>query len=100
MRNSSIVAAHVQVDLILIERLLEFICREGAFRDAPLPAGQAEPPKGAVLVFLPGWDEIARLKDALETSASFGGDRCEIQSIKCSLHRVLEHCALSCIPRM
>ena len=30
---------------------------------------------GAVLVFLPGWDEIARLKERLEANPAFGGGR-------------------------
>jgi HrpA-like RNA helicase len=30
---------------------------------------------GAVLVFLPGWDEIVRLKDKLEAHAAFGSSR-------------------------
>ena len=30
---------------------------------------------GAVLIFLPGWDEIVRLKDKLEANAAFGGSR-------------------------
>ena len=30
---------------------------------------------GAVLVFLPGWDEIARLKEKLESNPAFGGGR-------------------------
>lgn len=32
---------------------------------------------GAVLIFLPGWDEIVRLKDRLEASPAFGGSRCD-----------------------
>lgn len=30
---------------------------------------------GAILVFLPGWDEIVRLKDKLEGSPAFGSSR-------------------------
>ena len=30
---------------------------------------------GAVLIFLPGWDEIVRLKDKLEGNPAFGGSR-------------------------
>lgn len=31
---------------------------------------------GAILIFLPGWDEIVRLKDKLEGGPVFGGSRC------------------------
>lgn len=61
----------LQVDLDLIERLLQAICCEGPF--ATLPAGSkgtSSDVAGAILVFLPGWDEIMRLKDRLETSLS------------------------------
>jgi HrpA-like RNA helicase len=65
-----------EVDVGLIETLLQYICGEGPFRGAPggarpqqAAAGEAQ---GAVLVFLPGWDEIIRLKEALEGSAAFG----------------------------
>ena len=34
---------------------------------------------GAILIFLPGWDEIVRLKEKLESSAAFGGSRWVVQ---------------------
>lgn len=63
-----------EVDLELIELLLQYICREGKFRSARLAEGQAGPPDGAVLVFLPGWDEISQLLRALD-SPSFPKSR-------------------------
>ena len=63
-----------QVDLDLIVLLLQFICREGNFRDAPLE-GEVAPPQGAVLVFLPGWDEIMRLKESLEGPSTLPASR-------------------------
>lgn len=57
------------MDLELIESLLQAICGEGRFADAPA-IGDGAPPdvRGAILVFLPGWDEIMRLKERLEAS--------------------------------
>ena len=59
-----------EVDLDLVARILRHVALQSA--DAP-PAqrrkGQIGP--GAVLVFLPGWDEISRLKDLLESSPPF-----------------------------
>lgn len=56
------------------------ILQEGPFRkpaggaaDEAAEGGQA---LGAVLIFLPGWDEIVRLKDRLEGSPAFGSSRC------------------------
>lgn len=43
-------SSRVQVDVDLCARLIEWVCE-----DAGLP-------EGAVLVFLPGWDEINRLR--------------------------------------
>ena len=62
------------MDLDLIEMLLMFICGEGAFRSGDTAAAPGSA-MGAVLVFLPGWDEIIRLKDKLEQSPLFGGSR-------------------------
>jgi hypothetical protein len=79
----SLPAAHLpsQVDIALIDSLLSYICEEGPFRRegsaaAALGVGGGGPAvMGAVLVFLPGWDEIMRLKDRLEASPWFGGSR-------------------------
>lgn len=60
-----------EVDLGLIEELLKFICGSGSqssLHDIP----QASQEANAILVFLPGWDEIIRLKEKLENSAVFG----------------------------
>ena len=45
--------------------------------DAEAAAAAAAGPQvlGAVLVFLPGWDEIMRLKEKLESSPAFGSSR-------------------------
>lgn len=59
-----------EVDLQLIEELLKYICGEGKFR-AAAAAAQTEGSLGAILIFLPGWDEIIRLKDRLEGSPIF-----------------------------
>jgi HrpA-like RNA helicase len=50
--------AGAQVDVDLCARLIEWVCE-----DAGLP-------EGAVLVFLPGWDEINRLRQVLQTPVS------------------------------
>ena len=66
------------VDLGLIEALLAYVCGEGRFAAGGADGaggGGASAFLGAVLVFLPGWDEIARLKDRLDASPSFGGGR-------------------------
>ena len=52
------------VDLELLHRLIAWICGN---RDV-LPAGE---PAGAVLVFLPGWNEIVQLRELLEGDARF-----------------------------
>ena len=49
-----------EVDLDLALRLVEYICCE------------AGGPEGAVLVFLPGWDDINRLRTKLELSPRVG----------------------------
>ena len=71
-----------EVDLDLIEQLLLYICGEGPFATPPGGGGGSvgggvggpggKEALGAVLIFLPGWDEIVRLKDKLEGSRVFG----------------------------
>lgn len=64
------------MDIALIESLLSYICEEGAFqREGSTSSVSGGSVMGAVLVFLPGWDEIMRLKDRLEASHWFGGSR-------------------------
>ncbi|KAK9835371.1 hypothetical protein WJX81_005267 [Elliptochloris bilobata] len=63
-----------EVDLELVQSLLEHICGEGHFARP----GEAAPTLGAVLIFLPGWDEIMRLKDRLESSDEFGSGRYQV----------------------
>ncbi|KAL4451226.1 hypothetical protein ABPG77_009298 [Micractinium sp. CCAP 211/92] len=74
-----------EVDLGLTEALLQYICQEGPFRkpaggaaDEAAEGGQA---LGAVLIFLPGWDEIVRLKDRLEGSPAFGSSRYQLMPL-------------------
>ncbi|BDA50474.1 3'-5' RNA helicase YTHDC2 [Coccomyxa sp. Obi] len=55
-----------EVDLALIEALLMYICGEGPYRRAE----EQDAALGAVLIFLPGWDEIIRLKEQLENKQS------------------------------
>ncbi|KAL6766709.1 hypothetical protein ACKKBG_A37050 [Auxenochlorella protothecoides x Auxenochlorella symbiontica] len=57
-----------EVDLDLILRLLQYICGEGPFSN---PQAQKDAQPGAVLIFLPGWDEISRLKELLERDQAF-----------------------------
>ena len=51
--------------------------RAGGAQDAAAAAASGGGPlgMGAVLIFLPGWDEIVRLKDKLEGNPAFGGSR-------------------------
>lgn len=51
--------------------------QEGPFKKPADAAAAAGGPQimGAILVFLPGWDEIVRLKDKLEGSPAFGSSR-------------------------
>lgn len=52
--------------------------QEGPYKkpaDAGAAAAAGPQIMGAILVFLPGWDEIVRLKDKLEGSPAFGGSR-------------------------
>lgn len=46
------------IDTVLIERLLKWICTSSS--------------EGAILVFLPGWDDINQTKERLLASGSFG----------------------------
>ncbi|CAL5229490.1 g12825 [Coccomyxa viridis] len=56
-----------EVDLALVEALLMYVCGEGVYKREGEDPNAAQ---GAVLVFLPGWDEIIRLKDQLEAPSS------------------------------
>lgn len=62
-------ALPLQVDIELIHSLLCYICEQSG------GSGEGGSVLGAVLVFLPGWDEIMRLKDRLEASPAFGSSR-------------------------
>lgn len=59
--------------------------QEGSFKK---PAGGAADVAeggqvlGAILIFLPGWDEIVRLKDRLESSPAFGSSRCGAVAVR------------------
>ena len=63
-----------EVDLQLIHRLLLYICEEGMYRREEGRQEEAAIPMGAVLVFMPGWDEIIRMKVRLEKDV-FGRGR-------------------------
>ena len=66
-----------EVDLGLIEELLLCICDEqqndslikNTLHESLLAV---DPEANAILIFLPGWDEIIRLKEKLEASSIFG----------------------------
>lgn len=58
----------MQVDLVLIVLLLKYVCKDDLVEQSP---GSPPAAKGALLVFLPGWDEIVRLKDQLEGGRDF-----------------------------
>lgn len=68
-----------EVDIGLIEELLLFVCgekRQGQTvkgLDAAISAVDSD--ASAILIFLPGWDEIMRLKDALDQSRYFGNSQ-------------------------
>ncbi|GAB4819950.1 hypothetical protein N2152v2_006996 [Parachlorella kessleri] len=105
LANNALALSHYQtnndadeVDIDLIESLLNYICDEGTFRPAPQQqqrgdqqlqdqqqqesgAANGGSVLGAVLVFVPGWDEIMRLKERLEGSAWFGGKRYQILAL-------------------
>lgn len=53
-----------EVDVKLIEKLLKKICKSPNM-------GNSESEEGAVLVFLPGWEEITRCRDRLRDSPIF-----------------------------
>lgn len=68
-----------EVDLGLIEEVLLFICKEKVHpvgqndcNHINLAVSAVEKTANAILIFLPGWDEIIRLKDILEKSRIFG----------------------------
>ena len=75
LANSALALSHYQsntdtdeVDLLMIRSLLEFICGEGKFREGSVVGMDGDTSGDAVLIFLPGWDEIVRLKELLESS--------------------------------
>ncbi|EFN52009.1 hypothetical protein CHLNCDRAFT_139551 [Chlorella variabilis] len=89
LANAALALSHYQaqtnadeVDVDLIHLLLMYACQEGVFKktDAEAAAAAAAGPQvlGAVLVFLPGWDEIMRLKEKLESSPAFGSSRYQL----------------------
>ena len=68
-----------EVDLGLIEEILLYICGEKIHnvgkndcKRINLAVSGVEKEADAILVFLPGWDEIIRLRDILEASNIFG----------------------------
>ncbi len=58
-----------EVDLDLIASLLRFLCSHDSDLSQLKGLGNAD--EGAVLVFLPGWDEIMRLRELLESQYPF-----------------------------
>ena len=78
LASSALALSHYQsntdaddVDLDLIEALLSYICGEGKF-GAQQAQQETTGQQGAVLIFFPGWDEIIRMKEKLESSPVFG----------------------------
>ncbi|KAK9814740.1 hypothetical protein WJX72_010718 [[Myrmecia] bisecta] len=63
-----------EVDLLLIETLLMYICGEGPYSRQE----ETGVPLGAVLVFMPGWHEIICLKDFLEAKPGFKSSKYQI----------------------
>ena len=57
------------VDLDLIASLLHFLCSHES--DLSQLEGLGSADEGAILVFLPGWDEIMRLRELLESQPPF-----------------------------
>jgi len=83
LASSALALSHYQsntdadeVDLDLIEALLSYISGEGRFSTSAETKNSAEESQksqqGAVLIFFPGWDEIIRMKEKLESSPIFG----------------------------
>jgi HrpA-like RNA helicase len=77
LASSALALSHYQsntdadeVDLDLIEALLSYICGEGKFSASTTEEKSQQ--QGAVLIFFPGWDEIIRMKEKLESSPIFG----------------------------
>jgi len=71
-----------EVDLGLIEEVLLYICGEKIHNAGKndckrihLAVSAVEKDADAILVFLPGWDEIMRLRDILEASSTFGSSK-------------------------
>lgn len=56
-----------EVDLQLIKSLLDFICVKSG--------SEGDTTGDAILIFLPGWDEITRLKELLESSPEFSNSK-------------------------
>ncbi|KAL0028223.1 hypothetical protein WJX79_002624 [Trebouxia sp. C0005] len=63
-----------EVDLFLIVTLIKYICGEPPYNREE----EGGLILGAVLVFLPGWDEIIRLKEQLEGLACFRSQRYQL----------------------
>ena len=59
-----------EVDLDLAQELIHWILRNRAEEMQRESGG----PAGAILVFLPGWNEISQLRDQLAADARFGAD--------------------------
>ncbi|KAG6557198.1 hypothetical protein Mapa_001125 [Marchantia paleacea] len=55
-----------EIDVRLIERLLFSVCRGSVAEDT----GSSQ--NGAVLIFLPGWEDITRTRECLQASPVFG----------------------------
>jgi ATP-dependent RNA helicase DHX36 len=79
LANSALALSHYQsntdtdeVDLLMIRSLLEFVCGEGKFKEGSVVGMDGDTSGDAVLIFLPGWDEIVRLKELLESSGEGG----------------------------
>ncbi|KAK9845024.1 hypothetical protein WJX74_009802 [Apatococcus lobatus] len=69
-----------EVDLDLIASLLRFLCSYESDLSQLNGLGNAD--EGAILVFLPGWDEIMRLRELLESHPPFNlPGRCQILSL-------------------
>jgi ATP-dependent RNA helicase DHX36 len=84
--NAALALSHYQsntdldeVDIGLIEELLLYVCGEkdpcsntADFRLVDSAVSAVDQHANAILIFLPGWDEITRLRDALTQSRTFG----------------------------
>ena len=79
LASSALALSHYQsntdadeVDIGLIEALLSYVCGEGKFGKENGDDDDDGQRQGAVLLFFPGWDEIIRMKERLESSPCFG----------------------------